>query len=74
MALTRIRSVGGVLSAGERQARCGRCRKLLGEFLVVDGTIRCPRCKFDNEVKMRSLNAAAVDVSGNHAREAMRRG
>ena len=68
-----IRSADGILSAGERQARCGRCGKLLGEFLVVDGTIRCPRCKLDNELKMRSLSAA-VQVDGRDVLEAMRRG
>lgn len=70
--MNRIKSTYRSLSAGERQARCGRCGKLLGEFLVVDGTIRCPRCKFDNDLKMRPLSVA-VQVTDNHRMEAMPR-
>ena len=60
------------LSAGQRQARCGGCGKLLGEFFVVDGTIRCPRCKLDNDLKMSPLSVA-VRVTGSNTMEAMPR-
>ena len=70
--VNRINSMCRSLSAGERQARCGRCGKLLGEFLVVDGTIRCPRCKLDNDLKMKPLSLA-VHATGDHMMEAVPR-